>query len=92
MESDSGEKRKVIHLIEGVNHSWEPGRRREYMNKLTRKQTSALFKARTRMLDVKNNFRGKYPDTERRMCKREIETQKHILEECSAMHTSDESK
>ena len=35
------------------NTTWKPGSRKTYMNKLTRMEASTIFKARTRMLDVK---------------------------------------
>ena len=56
------------------------------MNKLKRKQASTIFKARTRMLNVKNNYRNNYQNNECRMCKNATETQKHILEECPQIH------
>ncbi len=34
------------------NITWIAGKRPNYMNKMTRKETSTIFKARTRMLDV----------------------------------------
>ena len=54
----------------------------QYTNTLNRKQVSTLFKARTRMMDVKGNYTNKYKDTRCRLCKKADETQKHILEEC----------
>ena len=65
---------------------WQPGTRPKYMNELTRKQTSLIFKARSRMLKVKGNYKNGYPDLKCRMCMREEETQTHILEECLTMH------
>ena len=56
--------------------------RTEYMNVLTRKQASTIFKAWTRMPNVKNNYRYNHLNTECRMCKNAMETQKHILGEC----------
>ena len=63
-----------------------------YMNKLNRKEASAIFKARTRMLDIKNNFRNKYHSLECRGCKATIETQQHIMNECGSIHITDSSK
>ena len=57
-----------------------------YINKMNRMETSRIFKARTRMLDVKNNFRGKYTDNLCRGCRQTDETQAHILEMCPKMH------
>jgi Zn finger protein HypA/HybF involved in hydrogenase expression len=62
------------------------------MNKLTRMEASAIFKARTRMLDVKNNYRDKYNDTKCRKCDAETETQEHILEECPGIHKDNSTK
>ena len=81
----SGEtKTKTKYLIN--NTTWEPGKRKNYMNKLTRKEASTIFKARTRMLDIKENYRGKYTDNKCRACKQEPETQEHILESCTKIH------
>ena len=51
-----------------------------YTSKLTRHQTSLIFRARTRMLKFKNNFRNMYNDNTCRICKHETETQEHIME------------
>ena len=59
------------------------------MNELTRKETSLIFKARTRMFKVKANYKNGYQDLKCRMCKREDESQKHILEECLAIHNNE---
>ena len=74
------------------NKDWTPKQRPEYMKKLTRCQASNIFKARTRMIDTKNNFRGKYNDLVCRACKLEVETQDHILEKCQTIHTADVTK
>ncbi len=63
-------------------------KRPKYMNKLNRHQVSTIFKARTRMIDVKNNFRGKYLDNKCRGCKNEDETQEHVLQECVGIHNN----
>ena len=64
------------------------------MNDLTRNECSTIFKARTRMLDIKNNFRGKHENILCRMCKDETETQEHrsILNECPQVHTDEKTK
>ena len=51
-----------------------------------------IFKARTRMLDAKNNFRGKYKDTKCRKCTETIESQEHVLETCTGIHDDDTTK
>ena len=69
------------------NTTWEPGKRKPYMNKLNRLDASTIFKTRTRMLDVKENFRGKYNQPTCRLCNEHLETQEHILEHCTKIHT-----
>ena len=59
------------------------------MNELTRKQASLIFKARTRMIKVKGNYKNGYGNLTCRMCKTTEETQKHILEECPVLHNSE---
>ncbi len=44
------------------------------------------------MLDVKNNFRGKYQDNICRGCGTTEETQTHILEECRGIHKNQGTK
>ena len=61
-------KSKVNYLSE--NTEWDVGKRPEYMNKLTRKQASIIFKARTRMLNVKENYKSKYTNNQCRACGR----------------------
>ena len=53
------------------------------MQKLTRMQVSIIFKARTRMMKTKDNFKGKFTDKKCRFCGKQDETQRHILEECA---------
>ncbi len=74
------------------NTIWKAGKRPKYMNKLTRREASTIFKARTRMLDVKNNFKGKYRDRKCRKCNCDNETQEHILQECRGIHTDEQTK
>ena len=85
------EKSKTQHLLDGIG-DWSPGKRPTYLSKLNREQTSTIFKARTRMLPVKNNFRGQYKDNICRGCKAEIETQQHVLENCRNIHKNNEIK
>jgi len=93
IEQENKDKSKMKYLMEGRKGEWTPGKREWYMANLTRKQASAIFKARTRMLDVKENFKNKYPGTQGcRMCNEEPETQKHILEDCKGVHADDTTK
>ena len=54
--------------------NWEPQKRPNYMEKLTRPQVSVIFKARSRMLPVKNNFRNKHQTQTCRACGNHTET------------------
>ncbi len=56
IETLGSQKSKVQHLLEG-HPDWKVGERSAYLSKLNRKQASTIFKARTRMLEVKNNYR-----------------------------------
>ena len=87
MEQECQGKSKMTYFLEG-KQCWKPGVRAKYMNELTRKQTSTIFKARSRMLKVKCNYKNGYKDLKCRICKNEEETQTHILEHCPAIHTT----
>jgi hypothetical protein len=91
LKTQGESKSKVKYLLEGRHTSMNKNKI-GYMNKLTRYEASTIFKARTRMLDVKNNFRGKYQNNVCRGCGDLNETQEHILEECSKIHASEEYK
>lgn len=84
-------KAKVRHLLNG-RENWRVNTRPEYMNRLTRWQASWIFKARTRMLNVKDNYRQTNQDDFCRLCREVKETQDHILEECPMIHTGDDSR
>ena len=84
-------KLKMQYYMEG-KQKWEPGKRIEYINKLTRNQASTIFKARTRMLQVKDNYRNGHTNITCRACKKENETQEHALNGCINLHPKEESK
>ena len=84
-------KSKMEYFMEAKNN-WQPEKRAQYMNELTRKQTSLIFKARTRMLKVKSNYKNGHPNLTCKMCKTEEETQTHILEECPVVHPDETNK
>ena len=62
------------------------------MEDLSREKASIIFKARTRMIDIKNNFRNKYNDLICRACGETTETQEHVLEGCPAIHPTEHTK
>ena len=78
-------KSKIAYFLER-KEDWKPEKPAEYMNKLTRKQTSTIFKIRTRMTRTKANYKNGYINQTCRACNVELETQQHILKECIAIH------
>jgi hypothetical protein len=91
MKQKGENKSKVKFLLEGKQTN-KSQKNKGYMNKLTRHEASTIFKARTRMLDVKNNFRGKHQNNVCRGCGNQNETQEHILEECNQIHPNEDCK
>ena len=61
MTKDKDDRSKLKFFFDG-QCEWTPEKPAEYMNKLTRKQASIIFKARTRMLKVKNNYKNAFND------------------------------
>ena len=89
--ADGQDKSKIKYLTEGRTE-WRPFSKQKYLADLSRTNASTVFMARTRMLDVKNNFRNKYPDVICRACGKETETQEHVLETCQTLHMNPSSK
>ena len=85
MTKDREEKSKLQFFLNG-KVEWKPEEPAKYMKKLTRKQASTIFKARTRMLKIKNNYKNGFPDLICRACSVENETQNHVLYECKKLH------
>ena len=81
LEQSGNEKSKIKYYFEGKKE-WKIGQRAKYMDKLTRNQASTIFKARTRMLKTKGNYKNAHKDQKCRLCGKEEETQSHILEDC----------
>ncbi len=56
------------------------------MDALSYKEAVVVFKARTRMLPLKANFKGSYESLICDRCKdpKSLDTEKHLLEECPA--------
>ena len=80
------ERSKLKFFLDGKG-IWSPEQPAEYMTKLTRKQTSTIFKARTRMTKVKGNYKNAHlQDLICRACQKEPETQQHVLYECQKLH------
>ena len=86
MSINQENKSKLKFFLENIT-DWTPGQPANYMKKLTRKQVSTIFKARTRMIKVKGNYKNGHRDLTCRACKRSTETQQHVLNECIALKT-----
>ena len=43
-------------------------------------EEKSLFQLRTRIIEVRNNYSGSYPDLRCPLCKSEVDTQQHLLE------------
>ena len=82
-------KSKLQFYLEG-RAPWVPEKPTEYMMKLTRKQASTIFKARTRMTKIKGNYKNQYPDQTCRACKSSSETHLHALAECPELNPAPE--
>ena len=92
LNDDSKDKSKILHLLTGTG-DWTPSNRKPYLNKLTRNEASIIFRTRTRMIDIKGNYKNKYKNNMTcRACGQEAETQIHVLQECATLHQTDESK
>ncbi len=88
----SSDKSKVKYLLNG-HGTWTPGKRQEYLNTLPKHEASIIFKARSRMLKVKANYKKMYNNKlECRACGQSQETQDHVFTECPSLHTDDSSK
>ena len=82
-------KSKMEYYLSGKQH-WKVKERSSYMNKLTRNQVSTIFKARSRMLKVKCNYKNGYKDLTCRACGLKEETQTHVLEECTKINEGEQ--
>ena len=85
LHENSKNKSKMEYYLEG-KQKWEVEQRANYLNELTRNHSSTIFKARTRMLKVKSNYKNGNPDLKCRACGNYEETQKHVLEECQEIN------
>ena len=86
LKASAENKSKMQFYLEG-KQSWSTCKRAAYISKLTRNQASTIFKARTRMTKVKGNYKNGHKDLLCRLCGKNEETQKHILEECEKLKT-----
>ena len=90
--TESGQGKSKMEYFHVLKTEWKPGQRAKYMSELTRKQTTLIYRARTRMLKVKGNYKNGHSDLKCRMCVEGEETQTHILEQCPGIHKNEASK
>lgn len=78
-------KSKVEYLKKG----YLANEKATYTNQLNRMNTSTIFKARCRMLDIKDNYKNKYNNMTCRLCKEKYESQEHVLKDCPITKKND---
>ena len=88
MNKDKDVRSKLKFFLEG-KQQWKPENPAEYMKRLTRKQASTIFKARTRMIKTKGNYKNGFNDLTCRACQTEPETQDHVLHGCKNLKNND---
>ena len=87
---EKGNTKSKYHYL--TEHKNKQEKRPQYLDKLTRNHTRAIFMARTRMIRIKGNYKNKYQDQKCRGCGHPEESQKHILEICPTIHNDQQSK
>lgn len=61
-------------------------KKESYVTQLTRSETSLIFKSRTRMLNLKENFKNNYKnDLKCPRCKEETDSETHLFENCKPL-------
>ena len=78
-----GAGKSKVNYYEAYAQERKVGKRKGYMSKGSRFITSNIFIARSRMIEVKCNYKNKYQNYMCRYCGDNEETQKHIMEECN---------
>ena len=84
MEREGESISKLKHFLDG-KEQWIPEKAAQYMKRLTRKQASMIFKARTRMIKAKGNYKNGHSELTCRSCQKAPETQTHVLHECDKL-------
>jgi hypothetical protein len=82
---EAGDKKTKAKFFLENKGEWRTGKRAKYMDQLNRMEASTIFKARSRMLEVKNNYKNKYRNRTCRLCKNHEEDQIHVLQECPTL-------
>ena len=79
--NQSNKLRKLHHL-----HKFKDSIKLEkYLTKLRQSDAIVIFKLRTRMTNLKNNFQGKYQDNNCPRCLREPDDEEHLFISCSQL-------
>ena len=93
MEEKSIEKSKIKYYVENKQQNNKAKHiMPKYLRELTRSETSSIFKGRSRMIQVKKNYKNMFKDLICRGCGSNNETQDHILNECKGIHKDDSTK
>ena len=72
---------------------WKPGTMKKYLMELSKKEASLIFKARTRMIKVKSNYKNMFKNNLNcRACGQAEESQEHILNQCHKIHSNNQRK
>ena len=86
---EGSQKSKIKHLME-FKESTSRLKRELYIDKLSRIEASAIFRTKTRMLFIKDNYRNGQQELQCRACKNKVETQNHVLRECYILHNNNQ--
>ena len=86
---EGSQKSKIKHLMD-FKESTPKIKRELFIDKLSRIEASAIFRTKTRMLLIKDNYRNGQQELQCRACKNQIETQNHVLEECCVLHNNNQ--
>ena len=74
-----GEKNKIKQWNNLTANTYT--KRPEYMEKLTRKESQAMLRARTSMMNVRMNHKNGQEKHKCRFCKEAEETQEHVIQD-----------
>ena len=74
------------------NETHSKTRRPLYLRELSRREASIIFRGRTRMIHVKQNYKNMYKDDICRGCGEAKESQEHVLNECTKLHEDESTK
>ena len=73
------------HYVFEIQKKFKPCNR-----KITKEEAQEIFKLTSRVSDVKLNYKGKYETYECQVCKKEDESQEHIIIKCEKLNRSKE--